>query len=100
MKTKTFDFEPASFVPFRDKEAVRRVRAIKREDIARHPNPDYRIEVVKDADFEEKWIDDIVSRIRQSAGGQLLMIMPNPRPSTGSPCTPSASEGASSRGSA
>lgn len=40
MKPKTFDFEPASFVPFRDKEAVRRVRAIKREDITRHPNPE------------------------------------------------------------
>ena len=50
MKPKTFDFEPASFVPFRDKEAVARVRAIRREDITRHPNPDYRIEVVKDAD--------------------------------------------------
>jgi len=75
-----FDFEPASFVPFRDKEAVARVRAIKREDITRHPNPDYQIEVVKDADFEEKWIGDIVSRIKQSAGGQLVMIMPNPWP--------------------
>ena len=76
----TFDFEPASFVPFRDKEAVARVRAIKREDIARHPNPDYRIEIVKDADFEGKWIDDIIARIQQSAGGKLVMIMPNPWP--------------------
>ncbi len=80
MKTQTFDFEPASFVPFRDKEAVRRVRAIKREDVTRHANPDYRIEVVKDADFEKKWIDDIVGRIKESVGGQLVMIMPNPWP--------------------
>lgn len=80
LPNQSFDFEPASFVPFRDKEAVRRVRAIKREEITRHPNPDYRIEVVKDADFEGKWIDDIVSRIKQSAGGQLVMIMPNPWP--------------------
>lgn len=38
-KSQKFEFEPASFVPFRDKEAVARVRAIKREDITRHPNP-------------------------------------------------------------
>jgi len=79
---QTFEFEPASFVPFRDKQAVARARAIRREDITRHPNPDYRIEVVKDADFEEKWIDDIIGRIKHSAetGEQLVMIMPNPWP--------------------
>jgi len=79
-KNTTFEFEPATFVPFRDKEAVARVRAIKREDIMRHPNPDYRIQIVKDADLEGKWIDDIVNRIKQSVGDQLVMIMPNPWP--------------------
>jgi glucosamine-6-phosphate deaminase len=79
-KSPAFEFAPASFIPFRDKEAVARARAIKREDIARHPNPDYRIQVVQDADLEGKWIDDIVSRIKQSAGDKLVMIMPNPWP--------------------
>ena len=79
-KNTIFEFEPATFVPFRDKEAVARVRAIKREDIMRHPNPDYRIQIVKDADLEGKWIDDIVNRIKQSVGDQLVMIMPNPWP--------------------
>ena len=79
-KNTIFEFEPATFVPFRDKEAVARVRAIKREDIMRHPNPDYRIQIVKDADLEAKWIDDIVNRIKQSVGDQLVMIMPNPWP--------------------
>ena len=79
-KNTIFEFEPATFVPFRDKEAVARVRAIKREDITRHANPDYRIQIVKDADLEAKWIDDIVNRIKQSVGDQLVMIMPNPWP--------------------
>ncbi|MEI8312385.1 MAG: hypothetical protein WCH98_16655, partial [Verrucomicrobiota bacterium] len=79
-KSPVFEFAPASFIPFRDKEAVARARAIKREDIAHHPNPDYRIEVVQDTDLEGKWIDDIVNRIKQSAGDQLVMIMPNPWP--------------------
>ncbi len=84
MKTnpQTFEFEPASFVPFRDKEVVARVRAIKREDITRHSNPDYRIEVVQDADLEEKWTRDILNRIKHSAEAEepLVMMMPNPWP--------------------
>jgi len=75
-----FEFSPSAFVPFRDKKVVARARAIKREDITRHSNPDYRIEIVKDTDFEEKWIGDILNRIKQSAGDKLVMIMPNPWP--------------------
>ncbi len=78
-----FDFEPAAFVPFRDKEVVRRVRAIRRADIAKHPNPDYRITVMPDADVEFMWITDIFLRIKTAAeaGARLVMIMPNPWPS-------------------
>lgn len=77
-----FDFSPADFVPFRDKEVVRRVRAIRREDIARHPNPDFRIRVLPDADIEFLWITDIFHRIKTAAdaGRKLVMIMPNPWP--------------------
>ena len=45
-----FKFQPSPHVPFRDTEAIARCRAIKREDIAKHKNPEYRIHVVKDAD--------------------------------------------------
>jgi len=80
---ETFTFAPATFVPFRDKEVVARVRSIKREEITRHPNPDFRIEVLPDAELEPRWIADMFSRIRHSAeaGERLVIIAPNPWPS-------------------
>ena len=78
----TFKFQPAKFIPFRDTAAIARVRRIKRKDIARHPNPDFRIRVVPDSKLEGMWIHDIFQRIKRSAeeGRQLVMIMPNPWP--------------------
>ncbi len=80
--TKTFEFEPASFIPFRDKEAIARARAIRREDITHHSNPDYRIRVLPDAEIFLNRLNDTVSRIRESAdsGKPFVMILPNPSP--------------------
>ncbi|MBM3852118.1 MAG: hypothetical protein FJ399_03075 [Verrucomicrobia bacterium] len=77
-----FTFAPAAFVPFRDKPAVARVRAIKRRDIAQHRNPDFRITVVPDAELEHLWITDMFFRLQEAmaAGRQYVMIMPNPWP--------------------
>ena len=78
-----FDFSPASFVPFRDKAAVERVRAIPRAKLTEHPNPDFRIRILPDAEMEPLWIADMFERIRRSseAGERLVMITPNPWPS-------------------
>lgn len=78
----TFKFEPATFIPFRDKKVIERVRRIKRRDITKHKNPDFRIQVIPDAELEGKWIRDIFQRIKQSAAEEqpLVMIMPNPWP--------------------
>jgi 6-phosphogluconolactonase/glucosamine-6-phosphate isomerase/deaminase len=78
----TFTFEPAIFVPFRDKTVVAKVRALHGEALTRHANPDYRIQIIPEAQLEGIWIDDIVRRIRESgeAGEQLVMLMPNPWP--------------------
>ena len=46
MSDKEFTFQPSQWVPFRDKEVIDRVAAIKREDMEKHPNPDYKIKVV------------------------------------------------------
>jgi glucosamine-6-phosphate deaminase len=83
MKTQPFHFQPATFVPFRDKAVVERVRAITREELTTHPNPDYRIRILPDADFEPLWIEDMFGRIRRSAeaGEKFVMIAPNPWPS-------------------
>ena len=78
-----FDFSPASFVPFRDKAAVERVRAIPRAKLTEHPNPDFRIRILPDAEIEPLWIADMFERIRRSseAGERFVMIAPNPWPS-------------------
>ena len=78
-----FNFSPASFVPFRDKDAVERVRAIPRAKLTEHPNPDFRIRILPDAEMEPLWIADMFERIRRSseAGERLVMITPNPWPS-------------------
>jgi glucosamine-6-phosphate deaminase len=76
----SFSFSPAPFVPFRDVEAVARVRAIRRADIARHSNPDLRIEVVPDAEIGYRWVADLFWRIKTASdhGEQLVLILPQP----------------------
>src|SRR5215831_15221437 len=77
-----FRYEPSKYVPFRDVEAIKRCRAIKREDIDKHPNPQFRIRVVKDADVPFIFVADMVGRITRAAdeGRPLVMILPNPVP--------------------
>ena len=43
-----FDYDLSPFLPFRDREVCKRVRAIKKADIARHANPDFKIRVIED----------------------------------------------------
>lgn len=79
----SFEFEPSLWVPFRDKEVVRRCRAIRRGDIDKHPNPDFRIDVVKDEEIVFIQFADLLSRLKRSAdtGEKVVMILPNPWPS-------------------
>ncbi len=77
-----FEFQPSEHVPFKDMQAIAKCRAIKREDIEKHPNPDFRIKVVKDDDIAFIWFADMIARIKQSSdtGQRLVMILPNPWP--------------------
>ncbi|MGJ7027637.1 6-phosphogluconolactonase, partial [Petrimonas sulfuriphila] len=77
-----FDFNPSEWVPFKDKKEINRVLAIKREDIERHENPDFKIKVLPDSDVEYYWITDMFRRIKHSSdtGEKLVMILPNPAP--------------------
>lgn len=81
-KPSRFEFEPAAFVPFRDRKVLDRVRAIRREDIEKHPNPHYRIRVVPDPDLEFIWLNDIFYRIKTAMDEerQFVVITPNPHP--------------------
>lgn len=76
----TFDFTPSKCVPFRDKEVLERVRKIKREDIEKHPNPDFKIRVVPDWQPEFEMIADMFQKIKASddEDRQVVLILPNP----------------------
>jgi glucosamine-6-phosphate deaminase len=79
---QTFDYSPAEFIPFRDKEVIERVRKIKRDEITKHPNPDFRISVMPADEIEFRWIMDMFYRIKTAAdeGRQVVLITPQPWP--------------------
>lgn len=80
--TDVFEYNPSQWVPFKDKEVIERVLKIKREDLEKHQNPDFKIKIIPDADIEFLWVTDMFSRIKHSAetGERLVMILPNPCP--------------------
>jgi glucosamine-6-phosphate deaminase len=74
-----FEYEMAKFLPFRDKQACDRVRAIKKQDICRHPKREFRIRVIEDAnEFYVAFALDIVGRIQKAAeeGRRFVGIFP------------------------
>jgi len=79
-KSSKFEYEPSKWVPFRDKAVIDRVRRIKRADMAKHPNPDYRIRIVPDEDIAIIWIADMFHRIKTASdeGRRVVLILPNP----------------------
>jgi len=80
---QSFNYQPSTCIPFRDLKVIERVRRIKRKDIAKHWNPNFRIQVLPDAEIEFLWIADMFHRIQQAANQdrQIVLIMPNPWPS-------------------
>jgi glucosamine-6-phosphate deaminase len=61
-----FSYNLANFIAFRDLVECERVRAMKREEITKHPNPDFKIRLIGDlGEFYAAFATDIVSRIRQ-----------------------------------
>jgi len=75
----SFNYELASFLPFRDKEVCERVRAIKKEKLPNHPNPDFKIRIIEEPEqFYLEFALDIVKRIKESleAGRKLVVIFP------------------------
>jgi glucosamine-6-phosphate deaminase len=74
-----FRYAMSRFISFQDAEACARVRAIRRADLARHPNPAFRIEVIDDrTQFYSRFAIDIVQRLQQAAeaGRQCVLILP------------------------
>jgi len=77
-----FHYSPSKHVPFRDVEVLERVRKIGRNGIERHPNPDFRIKVVKNDEVEFLVVADMFHRIKTAseAGDTVVFITPNPAP--------------------
>jgi glucosamine-6-phosphate deaminase len=77
-----FKYGISEFVPLRDKKICEKIRSISRADICKHPNPDFKIQVVKDAEIATLRIQDLFSRIKASddENKRLVMILPQPHP--------------------
>ena len=74
-----FSYNLANFIAFRDLAECERVRAIKREEITKHANPDFKIRLIEDlGEFYGAFATDIVSRIQQSLeeGRRFVGIFP------------------------
>jgi glucosamine-6-phosphate deaminase len=74
-----FEYGLSPFVAFRDREACARVRAIPRERLAEHANPEFRIALVDEADdFYKRFAADLVGRIRAARDEDrpLVAILP------------------------
>ena len=77
-----FEHDIARWIPFRDRAACKRVREIKKEDITKHPNPLFAIEVIPDDEFPFRLVVEQFARIKQAAdeGRRLVLIVPQPEP--------------------
>ncbi|HCA47406.1 MAG TPA: hypothetical protein DEP45_08600 [Armatimonadetes bacterium] len=70
---------PAKFIDFQDAKECARVRAITKEEITKHKNPEFQIRIVEDlSEFYGRFATDIVSRIVDAAeeGRQCVLILP------------------------
>jgi glucosamine-6-phosphate deaminase len=75
----SFRYELARFIPFRDEAVCARVRAIRRADLCRHANPDFKIRLIDDrTGFYAAFALDLVGRIRDAleAGRTFVAILP------------------------
>jgi len=81
--TDQFNYKMAKFIPFQDIEACRRAAAIRKADLCKHPNDNFRIRIIEDQSaFAFSYLLDIVAGIKDSAeqGRQYVMILPAPNP--------------------
>lgn len=75
-----FIFEPAPFVPVKDRALLEKCRTLTREDFENHPNKNLNIRIVSDPGGY--WISDMFTRIKESddLNKRVVMITPNPCP--------------------
>ncbi len=79
-----FDYQMAAFLPFRDMEVCKRVREIRREDICKHPNANFKIRVIEDETaFAISHVMHIAAGIKRALDEgrkRYVIILPAPDP--------------------
>ena len=78
----TFKFDPADWVPFKDREVIDKVMGMKKEDYLNHPNKNLSIKVITADMCELEWIVTMFKKIKDTAdkGEKCVLILPNPAP--------------------
>lgn len=80
-----FKYQMSEYLEFRDAEACKRVREIKREDVTKHPNENFKIRVIEnDTAFQFAWATHIVAGIKRALDegrDKHVIILPAPTPS-------------------
>ena len=82
----TFDFKPASFVPFKDREICEKLRKISGTDLEKHTkadqHPEFNIKVMMTP--HPVLIATLFSRIKEASekGKKITLILGNPEPDT------------------
>ena len=74
-----FQYDLSPFIAFRDRAECERVRAIRKADIMKHPNPDFKISVIEEpVDLFGALATDLVFNIQQALaeGRQFVCILP------------------------
>ncbi len=74
-----FNYALAKFLPFQDEEECARVRKIKKEEICKHSNPEFKIRIIeKPEDFYLEFALDIVGRIKKAneSNKKIVAIFP------------------------
>jgi len=77
-----FNYGVSAWSPIKDRKLVEKIKTIKKEDITKHPNPNFKIEIVDDNDFVFKRVIDIYEKIKESDEKDIkvALILPQPHP--------------------
>ena len=77
-----WNFVPAEFVPFKDREVCERLRKLSGKELEQHPNPDFRIRVMMNP--HPVLIGTLFTRIKEAdeQDKRITLILGNPEPDT------------------
>ena len=78
----SFNFTPADYVPFKDRELCEKLRKISGTDLEKHSNPDFNIKVMMNP--HPVLIATLFERIKEAADNnrKITLILGNPEPDT------------------